>query len=158
MAGAIKIKQLHRKLSDDAYEKAFADKTLRPGWFTHEAHLRLAYIHILKYGYEGALANMRAQIKAFAENLGIYDKYHDTVTIIAVVMTAEAMENAQENDFINFIEGSGRYLLNFKALLNNHYSYNLFKDLKSRKEWVAPDLKPFPQQFVQSLQPSSATK
>lgn len=158
MKGPTKIKQLHRKLSDAEFESTFADKTFRPGWFTHEAHLRLAYIHITKYGYATALAHLRDQIKSFAENLGIYDKYHDTVTITAVLMTAEAMDNSDETDFLKLIEGSGAYLLNFKELLKKHYSYDLFKDQRSRDHWVAPDLKPFPQQFTQSLQPVSATK
>jgi len=155
MEGRVKIKQLHRKLSDKEFEEAFANKTLKPGWFTHEAHIRLAYIHISKYGYEQALANIRFQIRAFAENLGIYDKYHDTVTIVAVLMTAEAMEQATETDFLSFIEGSGYYLLNFKALLEEHYSYNLFKDHASREAWVLPDLKAFPNQFIEHLRPAS---
>jgi hypothetical protein len=158
MKGSIRIKQLHRKLDNDAFELAFANKEFRPGWFTHEAHIRLAFIHIKKYGYTRALSNIREQIRGFAENLGIYDKYHDTVTVAAVIMTAEAMENTKHSSFQLFIEHDGAYLLNFKDLLNEYYSYNLFKDQKSRTHWVAPDKRSFPQHLLVPLQPVSATK
>ncbi len=142
-AGSIKIKELHRKLSDDEFEAAFRDKTLRPGWFTHEAHLRLAFIHITKYGLAQAIENMRSQIKSFAENLGIYDKYHDTVTIAAVYMVNDFMKEADNTSFDTFLNSGGDALKDFKGLLEKHYSYNVFKDQKAREHFVEPDLAPF---------------
>jgi len=158
MKGSISIKQHHRKLEDDAFESAFANKELRPSWFTHEAHIRLAYIHIKKYGYTRALSHMREQIRGFAEHLGVYDKYHDTVTIAAVIMTAEAIEKTEQHSFQSFIEQDGAYLLLFKDLLKYYYSYDLFKDEKSRAHWVGPDKALFPQHLLAPVQPISATK
>jgi hypothetical protein len=139
----IKIKELHRKLSDEEFEQAFANKSLRPGWFTHEAHLRLAFIHINKYGLEGAINHMRRQIKAFAENLGIYDKYHETVTIAAVYLVNELMQGANKADFDQFMRSAGEPLKDFKKLLAQHYSYDVFKDTQARKSFATPDLMPF---------------
>lgn len=142
-SGSMKIKELHRKLSDDDFEAAFRDKTLRPGWFTHEAHLRLAFIHITKYGLDEARNNMRSQIRAFAENLGIYDKYHDTVTIAAVYMVNEYMKDADNSSFDTFLNSGGNDLRSFKELLNKHYSYNVFRNQEARQHYIAPDLIPF---------------
>lgn len=141
--GSIKIKELHRKLSDHEFEAAFSNKTLRPGWFTHEAHLRLAFIHIKKYGLFEAVKNMRYQIKSFAENLGIYDKYHDTVTIAAVYLVNEFMQEADTTSFDTFLQSGGNALKDFKGLLKKHYSYNVFKDQKAREQFVEPDLLSF---------------
>lgn len=142
-SGSIKIKELHRKLTDDAFEAAFSDFSLRPGWFTHEAHIRLAFIHVNKYGLTDAVKNMRSQIKAFAENLGIYDKYHDTVTIAAVYMVHDYMQQTDNSSFDSFLQTGGNELRHFKDLLKKHYSYNVFKDPTARKTYVAPDLTPF---------------
>lgn len=142
-SGSMKIKELHRKLTNDEFEAAFRDKTLRPGWFTHEAHLRLAFIHLTKYGLDGALNNMRQEIRAFAENLGIYDKYHDTVTIAAVYMVNDFMKETDNTSFDSFLKSGGDDLKDFKGLLEKHYSYNVFKDQKAREHFVEPDLAPF---------------
>ena len=40
----------HYQLSDEEFEQQFQNCLLSPVLFTHEAHLRLAFIHILKYG------------------------------------------------------------------------------------------------------------
>jgi len=40
----------HYKLSDTEFKKRFQTCALRPADFTHEAHLRLTYIHIDRYG------------------------------------------------------------------------------------------------------------
>ena len=55
----------HFKLGDDEFEKAFETCTLDPLLFTHEAHLRLAHIHIQKYGRLNAIENIRYQLKNY---------------------------------------------------------------------------------------------
>lgn len=55
----------HFDLSDEEFEEEFADCILNLSLFTHEAHLRLAYIHIKKYGQVMAVENICSQIKAF---------------------------------------------------------------------------------------------
>jgi hypothetical protein len=38
------------KLRDELFEKQFQNCQFNPALFNHEAHLRLAWIHITKYG------------------------------------------------------------------------------------------------------------
>ncbi len=40
----------HFYLTDIQFERQFANCSLNPELFSHEAHLRLAWLHISKYG------------------------------------------------------------------------------------------------------------
>ncbi|NND31934.1 MAG: hypothetical protein HKN76_05030, partial [Saprospiraceae bacterium] len=43
------IMEHHRKLSDRDFLDSFENMTMNPAWFTHEAHLRVAYLYIGLY-------------------------------------------------------------------------------------------------------------
>ncbi|MEQ8627313.1 hypothetical protein [Ekhidna sp.] len=133
----------HWQYTDDKYEKVFESYKLKPGLFSHEAHLRLAYIHIQKYGVEQAEHNMCNQIKGFAESLGVYDKFNKTVTIASVKAMHHFMQNAKSDNFKDFIQEFPRLLSNFKDILGQHYGFNVFADKRAKREFIAPDLLPF---------------
>ena len=59
----------HFTFSDDEFERLFEDKTLEPEVFTHEAHIRLAWIHITKYGSAQACDNVVSQLLAYVKML-----------------------------------------------------------------------------------------
>ncbi|MEQ6167543.1 hypothetical protein AAOE16_10135 [Ekhidna sp. MALMAid0563] len=133
----------HWQYTDDKYEKVFESYKLKPGLFSHEAHLRLAYIHIQKYGVEQAEHNMCNQIKGFAESLGVYDKFNKTVTIASVKAMHHFMQNAKSDNFKDFIQEFPRLLSNFKDILGQHYGFNVFAGKRAKREFIAPDLLPF---------------
>ena len=74
----------HNDYTDDELESIFERSRLKPPMFTHEAHLRLAFIHIKKYGPEQAALNMCEQIKGYAESLKVPEKFNMTVTIASI--------------------------------------------------------------------------
>lgn len=111
--------------------------------FSHEAHLRLAYIHIKKYGREQAELNMCDQIKGYAESLGVFDKFNKTVTIASVKAMDHFMQKAKSDNFKDFIREFPRLLTNFKDILGQHYGFNVFADPHAKQEFVEPDLLPF---------------
>ncbi len=138
----MKIKD-HWQYSDDEFEKQFESFQLKPGMFSHEAHLRLAYIHIEKYGATIAEKNMCDQIKGFAESLGFYDKFNKTVTIASVKTMNHFIQKAKSDNFRDFIQEFPRLLTNFRDLLSKHYGFNVFADRRAKKEFIEPDLLPF---------------
>ncbi|WP_420577422.1 hypothetical protein [Ekhidna sp.] len=133
----------HWQYTDEAFEEIFAGYRLKPSMFSHEAHLRLAYIHIQKYGREQAEMNMCDQIKGFAESLEVYDKFNKTVTIASVKAMDHFMQKAESDNFKDFIKEFPRLLTNFKDILGQHYGFNVFADKRAKKEFVEPDLLPF---------------
>lgn len=60
----------HLSLSDKEFEHEFATYHLHPTWFTHEAHLRLARIHLEKYDLEQAEKTYQEQLENYVKHYG----------------------------------------------------------------------------------------
>ena len=135
--------QDHFIFSDSEFEEAFKNKSLQPQFFNHEAHLRLAYIHIQTYGIDQAIDNVCTQIKAYAESLGAHDKFHKTVTVAAVKAVYHFMLKTKTDNFKEFIQENPRLKSNFMDLLSQHYGIDLFNNEQARSSFLQPDLLPF---------------
>lgn len=133
----------HSQLTDQELEQQFETFKLKPKLFSHEAHLRLAYIHIKKYGAVRSEGHMTEQIKGYAESLGVYDKFNKTVTIASVRIMNHFMSSGESDDFYGLMNEFPVLLADFRSLLSRHYSFNVFGDKQAKKDFVVPDLIPF---------------
>ena len=133
----------HNQLSDKEFETQFTQKTLAPRLFSHEAHLRLAWIHIQQYGVKQALENIRHQIADFALHHGAKDKYHDTITVAAVRAVYHFMLTSTSSSFSEFIHENPRLKTEFWKLLTTHYRPERIKSPEARNSYLEPDLLPF---------------
>jgi hypothetical protein len=135
--------QNHFQLSDQDFQATFAAAAFEPALFTHEAHLRLAWIHLRQYGVEQAIEHITAQLKAYVEKLGAADKYNETVTIAAIRTVDHFMRKSASDNFADFIHEFPRLKYNFKELLSFHYKKDVFTSEQARREYLEPDLLPF---------------
>ncbi len=133
----------HYELSDLDFEIQFADASLDPVLFSHEAHLRLAWIHITKYGIDKAIDNICSQIRTFATFHGDNDKYNETVIIAAVRAVYHFVLKSESGYFKDFILQFPRLKNKFGELLDSHYSLDIFKSELAKKKYMHPDLLPF---------------
>jgi hypothetical protein len=133
----------HLLLSDEEFEKQFANCSFNSSWFTHEAHLRLAWIHIRKYGLDQAIDNVCHQIERYAESLGAKDKFNKTVTVAALKAVYHFMNRSRSDNFEGLIQEFPRLKTEFKGLMNAHYGIDIFKSPLARKEFIEPDKIPF---------------
>ena len=133
----------HLLLSNQQFEEKFENLTLSPVLFTHEAHLRLAYIHITKYGLEKAIKNVCEQIACFDQKFDEGVKFNKTVTIAAVNVVNHFMNKSTSDNFRNLIQEFPRLKSHFSALIKTHYSLNIFLDKTAKQEYLEPDLLPF---------------
>ena len=133
----------HFQLTDEEFAKQFANKTLKPQLFSHEAHLRLAWIHINQYGEELAIQNICSQIKAFDQTFGDGTKYHKTLTIAAIKAVSHFIGKSNSNTFQEFIEEFPRLKSNFKDLMGAHYGFDIFNNEEAKANYLEPDLLPF---------------
>ncbi|MEQ9231751.1 MAG: hypothetical protein RIF46_13800 [Cyclobacteriaceae bacterium] len=136
-------KRDHWELTDEDLETKFQDHSLNAGYFSHEAHIRLAYIHLQKYGPDQAEKNMSEQIKSYALAKGAKDKYNETVTIAAVKTVDHFMRKANSTDFKEFSLEFPRLFTNFKDVLEQHYGFDIFRNPDAKKQFMEPDLAPF---------------
>ena len=133
----------HFKLSDSEFEEQFENCKLDPSIFSHEAHLRLAWIHIKNYGIEKAIQNVQAQLQNFVNHVGAKDKYNVTLTIAAVKAVYHFMLKSESDNFKDFIEEFPRLKHNFKELLNCHYGIDILNSERAKAKFLEPDLIPF---------------
>jgi hypothetical protein len=133
----------HFDFPDSEFEKGFKNCTLNPEIFSHEAHLRLAWIHITKYGEEAAIQNICSQLIRFVEFVGAKGKYNQTLTIAAIKAVHHFIKKSRSNTFQDFIFEFPQLKYNFKDLMNTHYKVDIFKSEIAKKKFLEPDLVPF---------------
>lgn len=114
----------HRELQDSEFEKGFEAITLNPSLFTHEAHVRLAWCHLKKYGKEKAIENITVQLMRFTRNTNAEAKYNEAVTITSIEVIDRLMEKSATNAFDDFIAMYPRLLSDFRNVLKE-YNPNL---------------------------------
>ena len=130
----------HYQLTDTAFESAFREGTLSPDLFNHEAHLRLAWIHVRAYGLEQAEKNICTQLRAFTERVGAAAKYNHTLTIAAVKTVHHFMQKSRSYRFRDFMEEFPRLRTHFRDLIFAHYNFDIFQMEQARQQWMEPDL------------------
>ncbi len=133
----------HFELTDSEFEYQFSDHSLHASLFTHEAHLRLAWIHIRKYGLDRAIDNITTQLRGYVITQGVSDKYNQTVTIAAVRAVYHFMLRSGNDDFARFITRHSRLKYHFKELMSFHYITNIFKSVEAKEKYLEPELVPF---------------
>lgn len=134
-------------LSDTDFENQFADCTLDPNLFTHLGHLRLAYVHLKKYGSTQAIKNLCTQIAQYDRTFGDGTKYHVTVTIAAVAVIDHFIRKSVSQTFSEFIGEFPRLETHFKEILARHYSFDIFKNAGAKADFIKPDLLPFDKEY-----------
>ncbi len=133
----------HYTLSDSEFEKQFAELKLEAKMFTHEAHLRLAWIHLNKYGEENAIQNITKQIFKFVSNLGESEKYNTTLTITAIKIVKHYMDKKPFDNFKEFIATYPILISNFRSLVEEHYSIDIFSSKEAKRNYLLPDRRKF---------------
>ena len=98
----------HLQLSDAEFEEQFRRATLDPIVFNHEAHLRLAWIHIRKYGLDTAIDNICTQLTAYVGKLGASEKFNKTLTVAAIKAVHHFINRSDREDFLHFIQQDPR--------------------------------------------------
>lgn len=133
----------HYDLSDAEFASQFASCTLVPQLFNHEAHLRLAWIHISDAGVDQAAENLCRQIRTFDATCDDGTNFNTTVTVAAVKTVHHFMQRSDTTRFSDFIQENPKLLSAFKSLIATHYSYDIFSDPAAKHTYIEPDLAPF---------------
>ncbi|MVM35308.1 hypothetical protein GO755_35125 [Spirosoma sp. HMF4905] len=135
--------EAHFALSDDLFEQQFKLCRLNPTLFSHEAHLRLAWIHVKKYGVEQAIENICDQLVCFVDSLGARNKYNKTLTIAAIRAVNHFINKSDTDNFSDFINQFPRLKFSFKELIACHYQVDIYNSKLAKTVYVEPDLLPF---------------
>ena len=130
----------HFYLSDEELVQQFSSCELDPDIFSHEAHLRLAWILIDKYGVERAVDLIQDGLRQFVESIGADDKYHATLTVAAVKAVHHFMLKSMSGDFSEFMAEFPELKTKFKQLIAAHYGFDIYRSEAARINYIEPDL------------------
>lgn len=137
------MKEPHFELSDNLFELQFSTCKLNPALFSHEAHLRLAWIHVYKYGTEKAIKNICEQLPVFVQSAGAAGKYNVTLTVAAIKAVSHFYHKSAADNFQGFINEFPGLRYNFRGLMAHHYSTDIFNSELAKKQYLEPELIPF---------------
>ncbi|WP_228237377.1 hypothetical protein [Allomuricauda sp. M10] len=130
-------------MTDFEFVHLFETGHLPPSLFTHEEHIRLAYIYLKNFGEESAIDKCCGGIREFDRLHGDGTKFHKTLTVASVKAVHHFMKKSKSTTFDDFIVEFPKLKTSFKLLLDQHYAFDLLKSVKAKSEYVAPDLIPF---------------
>ena len=133
----------HHLLTNDEFEEKFSNCDMPAVIFTHQAHLRLAYIHITKYGIEKAIDNLSTQIANCDHKYGDGTKFNKTLTIASVKVMHHFIKKAKSKEFNALLIEFPRLRGDFLSLLKAHYEVKTLKSKKAKREYLEPDLLAF---------------
>jgi len=136
--------EAHFKLSDLQFTTQFAQGTLPGAWFTHTAHLRLAWVYINQYGMNQAMQKVGVEIRSFATQHGDPEKYHHTLTLASVQVIYHFMKKDVTNtSFQQLIDRFPVLTTSFKSLIMSHYSPEVIFNDQAKSHYVPPNLLAF---------------
>ncbi len=131
-------------MNDADFLAAFENTTLpRPEW-THEAHVRMAYLYLRAGTLKENLPRIRERIRAYNTAQGNPTGYHETITVAFAHLIAACLkeETASVQGWPQFRD-THEDLLDSR-ILHRHYSKETLASPEARAGFVEPDKTPLP--------------
>ncbi|VVC76268.1 hypothetical protein AQUSIP_15770 [Aquicella siphonis] len=129
-------------MHDQEFLRQFETLTLAKSEFSHQGHLRIAWLYLGKNTFEQAVYQITHGIRRYAAHLGAAHIYHETLTKTWIHLVRAAMIIQTHKTFEEFLLGHPH--LQNKALPFQYYSEALLQSEAARKQWIEPDLKSLP--------------
>lgn len=134
-------------MSDDDLLRQFEDSSLPFEQWVHRAHVRVAYLYLMRHPFEFAVEKMRSGIRAYNAAHHVPDEpnrgFHETMTgawlriIHATIQIYGAATSSEA-----FVDGQPQ--LQEKKNLRLFYSPELIMSPAAKREFLEPDLAPLP--------------
>ena len=134
-------------LTDPELWAAFQSRTLPGDRWTHEAHLRTAWMHLKRHPIDDAHILIRVGIILLNASHGLTETpqrgYHETVTRAYLAIIAGLMRTDDSPDSLAFVTRHADQLK--KGATLRHYTQALITSPHARAAFVPPDVEPLPQ-------------
>ena len=140
------------KYSHKEFITALEDKTLPEEMFTHEGHLRAAWIYLCEYEPQQATKKCCEAIKAYADSLGATDKFNLTISIALMKIisnrlitkdlkdSSAAVGQSEGYDWENFKLHNKDFFENALAILFRYYDKEVLFSDRAKREFIQPTL------------------
>lgn len=133
-------------MDDETLWQAFNTASLTIAEWTHETHVRTAFLCSRQYSLDEAHLRLRAGIIRLNERHGLVETstrgYFETLTRAWLVLVRDACARSAASSSRELLERCPE--LYERTLLSRHYSKELLTSVRARSIFVAPDLEPLP--------------
>jgi len=138
---------LQHGMNDDEFVRQFEARSFPFDQWHHRAHVKLAYIYLVRFGFAIASRKLRDGIRAYNAANNVPDEptrgYHETLTMfwlrIIQMTVQEYGPRATADEFFDF-----HPQLSQKKIHRLFYSSDLFMSARAKREFVEPDLTSLP--------------
>ncbi len=134
-------------MTDAEFLAAFESCALPAEQWTHQAHVRVAYLYASRHELSVAIERMRTSIKKYNAATDTPEKidrgYHETITVafMQLVFVANVQTGPHESS-ADFYDSHPE--LQSKFALRNYYSKDRIMTLEAKRDFVEPNLCPLP--------------
>jgi len=133
-------------MDDATLWAGFTGKTLTHAQWTHDAHLRVAWMHLSRWSLDEAHLRMRAAIIRLNEVHGLEETpargYFETLTRVWLVLVAEARRARAGESSRAFLDAHPA--LQDRNVPLRFYHRETLMSARARSVWVEPDREPLP--------------
>jgi len=135
-------------IADAALLDSFERRTLPKSSWTHQAHVRVAWLHLQRDPFAEALARMSNGIRTLNEAHGVENGpssgHHETLTCAFMSMVWATMQAAGSNTTsLEFCDANPHLLA--RTLPRLFYTRERMNSPEARRRFVPPDLAALPQ-------------
>lgn len=120
--------------------------TLPKNEWTHAAHVAVAAWHLFDRPSDKALEQIRAGIIHYNTCVGTanteHSGYHETLTRFWTGLIADLRGALSVSSRLEFVRAAIHRFGGESALFRSYYSFDVVKDVRARREWIAPDREP----------------
>jgi hypothetical protein len=138
-------------MSDDEFLSDFEAATLPPERWTHEAHIRYAWLQLTAHAYPIALHRVRQGIRHYNAAHGKAGAYHDTITCAFVRLIASAMDATTCWTFQEFRRLHPELFDPYESVLLKYYSKATLLSDAARESFVEGDVARLPRLVEQAM-------
>ena len=117
----------------DAFERGAIDAAS----FDHEAHIYMAWLYLGEYPVTEAIERFSNALKSLTRQLGVPDKYHETVTWFYLLLIAERRSKGEDWD--TFRHRNADLFDRSSDVLKRYYQPATLQSDRARKSFVLPD-------------------
>jgi hypothetical protein len=126
-------------VTDDELMAAFENASLPPGQFTHAEHVRAAWCYLTRYPLAEALARFIVALRRFAEAHGAAGKYHETMTVVYILVIADRLGDGPALTWTEFAARNADLLERSPSVLSRYYSDDVLASDRARRSFVMPN-------------------
>jgi hypothetical protein len=129
-------------MSDDEFMSALEATAFTRAEWTHEAHVRMAWLYITRFPTAEALERVRTGIQKLNASFGNSTGYHETITVTFVRLIGARL--APGEDYSAFRERNPDLLERTLTALLHYYTRDRLHSPEARAGFIEPDLEPLP--------------